>query len=250
MATASPAHQGSAIQQSTTPARPVPLLGVAIGYFLIEAALWSPKSVQLWIGLIGAAWIIGRTVTSGRSAEELGLGVSGFRQSAWIITAALVAAAVLLLTGWYFGWLHGLISPVSVSTHVIAYSAWAFQQEFILQAFLFLNLLPVLGKPRAILFSGIAFSLAHVPNPVLMLATLVIGLCFTAGFARYRNIYALAIAHAVLGLSVAVALPADLHRNMRVGLGYFSYHSMTSGHNAALPPTAVSRADSSRAERR
>jgi membrane protease YdiL (CAAX protease family) len=250
MATALPAPQGSAIQESAVVARSVPLLAVTVGFCLVEAALWSPKFVQLWTGLIAAAWIIGHTVWSGRSAQELGLDVSGFRRSAWTIAAALLAAAVLVWTGWYFGWLHGLISPVSASTHVIAYAVWSFQQEFILQAFLFLNLLPVFGKRRAILFSGIAFSVAHLPNPVLMLATLVSGLCFTAVFARHRNVYPLAIAHAVLGLSVAVALPADLHRNMRVGLGYFSYHSVPSVHNAAPLSTEVSRADASRTERR
>jgi membrane protease YdiL (CAAX protease family) len=197
--------------------------------------------VQLWIGLVAAAWIIGQTALSGRPAQELGLGLTGFRQSAWIIGAALITAVVLVSTGWYFGWLHGLIGPISTSTHVTAYGVWAFQQEFILQSFLFLNLLPVLGSRRAIFSSGIVFSVAHLPNPVLMLATLISGLCFTAAFARYRNVYTIAIAHAVLGLAVAVALPADLHRNMRVGLGYFSYHSLASTHQAA-PLTPMSAA--------
>jgi hypothetical protein len=64
-----------------------------------------------------------------------------------------------------------------------------------------------------------------------MLATLITGLCFTAAFALYRNVYTIAIAHALLGLAVAVALPADLHRNMRVGLGYFSYQPVAATHS-------------------
>jgi hypothetical protein len=231
MATVLPAPQGSTHQNSSTVGRPLPLSTVAIGFCLIEAALWSPKSAQLWVGLVAAAWTIGQTVLSGRSADELGLGVRGFRQSVWVIAAALFTAAGLLSVGWIFGWLHGLLGPIPAVTHAVAYCVWAFQQEFVLQSFLFLNLVPLLGTRRAIFSTAILFSVAHLPNPVLMLATLITGLCFTAAFAQYRNVYTIAIAHALLGLAVAVALPADLHRNMRVGLGYFSYQPMAAAHS-------------------
>jgi membrane protease YdiL (CAAX protease family) len=233
-------RQGSTFVFATK-SRALPLKTVAIGFVLIEAALWSPKSAQLWIGLVAAVWIIGQTIMSRRSADELGLGLTGLKQSAWVIAAALVAAGMLLCTGWYFGSLHGLMGPIPASTHVLAYSAWAFQQEFILQCFLFLNLVPMLGTRRAVVVAALIFSLAHLPNPILMCATLISGLCLTAAFSRYRNVYAVAIAHALLGLSVAVALPADLHRNMRVGLGYFSYRSVAGGHKVTpLHPPASS----------
>jgi Type II CAAX prenyl endopeptidase Rce1-like len=231
MATATPSPSSSA-QNSAGQSRHLSLRTVAVGYLLIEVALWTPKVAQFWIGLVAGAWILGTTILSRRSAEDLGLALKGALESAWVVAAALVAGAVLILSGWLLGWLHGLMGPVAASTHVLAYTLWAFQQEFILQCFLFLNLLPVLGTRRAIFVNGILFAAAHLPNPVLTVATLVSGLCFTAAFARYRNVYTLAVAHAVLGLALAVSLPADLHRNMRVGLGYLSYRPRTSTQNA------------------
>jgi membrane protease YdiL (CAAX protease family) len=230
MATA-PSSNPSSRHDSANLSHALPLATVAVGYGLIEVALWTPKSAQVWIGLVAAVWIVGTTMLSRRRADELGLGRNGFRESAWVIAAAVLTGAVLVWMGWLFGWLHGLMGPIPASTHVMAYGLWSFQQEFILQCFLFLNLLPVLGKNRAVLASGLIFAIAHLPNPVLMIATLISGTCLTAAFARYRNVYTVTIAHAVLGLAVAVALPGDLHHNMRVGLGYFSYRPVVSTQN-------------------
>jgi hypothetical protein len=43
-------------------------------------------------------------------------------------------------------------------------------------------------------------------------------------FLRYRNIYALGIAHGILGLCVAVIVPDSIQHHMRVGIGYYRYH--------------------------
>jgi hypothetical protein len=42
-------------------------------------------------------------------------------------------------------------------------------------------------------------------------------------FRRYRNIYPLAIVHAMLGLTVAITTPDSLLHHMRVGIGYLRY---------------------------
>jgi hypothetical protein len=68
------------------------------------------------------------------------------------------------------------------------------------------------------------FALAHVPNPVLTPITLVWGIAACFLFLRYRNIYALGIAHGILGLCVAVIVPEPLQHHMRVGIGYYRYH--------------------------
>jgi hypothetical protein len=43
-------------------------------------------------------------------------------------------------------------------------------------------------------------------------------------FLRYRNLYPLALAHAILGITVAITIPGPMMHNMRVGLGYLKYH--------------------------
>jgi hypothetical protein len=44
-------------------------------------------------------------------------------------------------------------------------------------------------------------------------------------FLRCRNVYPLAMAHAILGITVAVTIPGPVVHNMRVGLGYLRYHA-------------------------
>jgi hypothetical protein len=43
-------------------------------------------------------------------------------------------------------------------------------------------------------------------------------------FLRYRNIYALGLAHGILGLCVAIIVPDSIQHHMRVGIGYYRYH--------------------------
>lgn len=80
------------------------------------------------------------------------------------------------------------------------------------------------------------FTAAHIPNPVLMPLVLVWGLVACTVFMRHRNVYALGIAHAVLGITIAITVPSTADHNMRVGLGYLTYrpHGIT-GETAPTP---------------
>ena len=72
--------------------------------------------------------------------------------------------------------------------------------------------------------AALLFSAAHIPNPWLVPATLLGGLVFCELFRRYRNLYPLGAAHALLGLAIAEALSVVLLRHMRVGIGYLDSH--------------------------
>jgi membrane protease YdiL (CAAX protease family) len=104
----------------------------------------------------------------------------------------------------------------------LLYAAWALVQQFLVQSFIFVRLKSVYGGRRAIIFTALLFSLAHIPNPVLIPATLVAGLVFSWAFRRYRNIYTLGFVHALLGLTLAVSLPETATHRMRVGAAYGS----------------------------
>ncbi len=98
-------------------------------------------------------------------------------------------------------------------------------QQFLLQSYFllrFLRLLP--GKAAPIIAATGIFALAHLPNPILTPITIVWGAISCILFLRYRNIYALGVAHGIMGLCIAVTVPNSLHHHMRVGLGYLRYH--------------------------
>ena len=79
------------------------------------------------------------------------------------------------------------------------------------------------GKVSAALLAGVLFSLAHLPNPILTPITLFWGFAACLLFLHYRNLYPLAIAHAILGVTIAITIPGPVDHNMRVGLGYLTY---------------------------
>jgi hypothetical protein len=198
---------------------------LAVGYGLLQAALWSEGELRWAWAIAVAVWILGVTVWRRPSLRELGLGWSRFVPSLWIVGAAAVAGAAMLLAGHWAGTLHLYGLPRTLLVVVAGYLLWTFQQQFMLQSFFFLRLKQLLGSRKAVWAAAGLFALAHFPNPVLVPATWAAGLAFCDLFRRYRNIYTLAIAQAILGLCLAAAVPDALHHHMRVGIGYLSWGS-------------------------
>lgn len=204
-------------------------------YGCIEGALWSaPSHRNLWA--LAAAFLIAGFLTADllrgdQHVQDLGIGWSGIRQGWWIPAAAAIVAGSIVLAGWHAGSLHRLFGPAIYYVHATGYAVWTVVQEFIAQSFFFRQLRSVLPARKAIFANGLLFAAAHWPNPVLVPVTLVGGWILTAGFDRYRNIYLLAVAHTLVALSIAVAVPDHVHRHMRVGIGYERYHL----HSSQMP---------------
>jgi len=107
---------------------------------------------------------------------------------------------------------------------VRGYIVWSLLQQFMLQDYFLLRLLRLMpGKVAAVGTAAILFASAHIPNPVLMVATLLWGVAACVLFLRYRDLYSLGVAHCLLGICIAVTVPAHIHHGMRVGLGYLRY---------------------------
>jgi membrane protease YdiL (CAAX protease family) len=71
--------------------------------------------------------------------------------------------------------------------------------------------------------SASLFAVAHLPNPVLTVITLICGLASCLFFLRYRNLWPLAMAHAILGIAIAITVPGNIDHNMRVGISYLTW---------------------------
>ena len=197
---------------------------MAVAYGLLEASLWTEGHTQRMFALATAVWIVVATLLNRRSLRELGLGTRGFGQSLIALPIALTAAAVIVLIGWEAGTLRGLFGTRPPLWHSGGYAIWALMQQFILNSFFFLNLESLLGDSKLALWGATAlFCLAHIPNPVLMVTTFAAALFFVSVFRRYRNIFPLGIAHAMLGLSLAVTVPDAWIRHMRVGISYLHF---------------------------
>jgi hypothetical protein len=205
------------------PARDLVEFGVAYG--LILAAIWTLNPWQRFFYWAAIAWVVGTTWQRRTTWNALGLGLTGVVRSLWIVPAAAILAGLAVSLAIREHTLHKLHGPTPIFSHVWGYLIWAVMQQFLLQIYFlrrFERLLP--GKVAPVVAAAGLFALAHLPNPVLAPATLVWGIAACWLFLRYRNIYALGVAHGILGLCVAVIVPEPLQHHMRVGIGYYRYH--------------------------
>jgi hypothetical protein len=201
------------------------LLELSVGYGLILATIWTANPTQRVLYWLAFAWIVATTWARGEGWTALGLGRKGLLPSLWIVGVALLLSAAAIVIASRTHTLHRLHGPTPILSHGWGYIVWSLMQQFLLQSYFLLRLLRLLpGKAAPILAATGIFALAHLPNPILTPVTFVWGVIACLLFLRYRNIYALGLAHGIMGLCVAVTIPSALHHNMRVGLGYLRYH--------------------------
>ena len=200
-------------------------LQVVVVFLLIECALWSAGPLQKRFSLMAMVAIVGFTILNRSGLRELGLGRAGFWNAMVAVPIALLIAISFVALGIWAGTTRGLFGPGSVYLHAFGYGIWSLEQEFILNSFFYLLLEKLLGNNRrTALCAATLFSFVHIPNPVLVPATLIGGMLFVEAFRRWRNIYPLGIAHAALGLSLAISTPDSWMHHMRVGLSFLRFH--------------------------
>lgn len=221
----------SAISVCATDAKPArprawDFCELGIGYALILAVIWAPRPLQHWLYFVALAWIVFTVIWSFPGWKAMGCRAEGFWRSAWVIGAALVLAmaAITLASN-----LHTLHHPSGLVQWILSfggYAVWSVMQQFLLQGYFLSRLLRLLGSATtAAVASAIIFALAHLPNPILTILTLVWGLAACFVFVKSRNVWPLAIAHAIFGISVAITIPGPVVHNMRVGRGYLTYRA-------------------------
>lgn len=207
------------------------LLDLAVGYALILAALWTPRPWQFALDWSALAWVVLATVLSFDGWAAMGLRGGGFLRSLWVAGVALLLAAGAVAVSARLHTLHVPDTPLLFLRRFWMYAVWALLQEFLLLDFFLLRLLRLLpGRMAAVLATAALFTVAHIPNSVLLPLVAVWGLVACAVFLRHRNLYALGLAHALLGICVAVTVPSAADHHMRVGLGYLTYRPHAAHH--------------------
>jgi len=214
-----------------------PLLELLIGYGLILATIWTPRPYQQWLYLAAVAWIAVTSVISFPGWDAIGFRRGGFFASLWVVFAAGIISAGAITVAIHINTLRHPINARGWLMTFGGYTVWSFVQQFLLQGyflFRFLRLLP--RRESAALAAAAIFAVAHLPNPILTPVTFVWGMIACFVFLRFRNVFPLAIAHALLGITVAITIPGPVVRNMRVGLGYLRYHA-PHAHTPLLEPS-------------
>lgn len=214
---------------SATAPRTFTRLATALEVSLVYAGIlqyiwrWQFTSPRAWMLLL--AVVLLSHVAHRDNLRALGLTWYGLRANAQVALPLALALYVPLL-------LYGFASRTLVLTapgrHTLVsfagYVLWCAFQQYLAQSYFHHRLMSVVRNPHlSSALIALMFAAAHIPNPILMVATTLAGFLLSEIFARHRNIWPLSLAQAVGGFLVAALSPASLIHNMRVGPGYFFY---------------------------
>ncbi|MFC5863110.1 type II CAAX prenyl endopeptidase Rce1 family protein [Acidicapsa dinghuensis] len=221
------------------------LIEFAVAFGLILAAVWTAMPYQRWLSYAALMWITLSTWRSFDGVLAMGYRVAHFWRALWIPLVSIALSALAIYFSHRAGMLRIPRTPHVFFERFWLYALWSFLQEFVLLNFFLLRLTRLLPKQwMAVSATACCFAITHLPNPVLAPLTMIWGMVACATFLAYRNFYMPAIAHAILGICIALTIPGRADHNMRVGYGYMTYrphaHSRpepepTSGARSTIP---------------
>ena len=191
------------------------------GFALIMLYIWRLRftAPRAWVFILG--FFILSHILRGERTASLGFRWSNFRECMETMAPALLLLALSLMA---LGVLLQTIRPISVEYGcmcLLAYCPWGIFQQYLLNGYIANRLLAVSSARHVPLMAAALFAGAHLPNWFLMLVTLATGYVSTKIFMRYRNIYFLGLAHAVIGTALFVVIPDSISHHLTVGPGFF-----------------------------
>lgn len=203
----------------------IELAEVKIVFFLIILHVWLLPKINIFFAggiflLVVSSWIYHKDTWS-----DLGLKWDFDGKYFWKLFQAVVfIISFIFFLGLFFN------DDLKINTDLFlqmgeglaGYIFWALLQQILLNGFL-VNRLRILNNPENIcVVSGILFMAIHAPNPTLMIATLIGGSMSAYYFIFCnRNVYVLAIAHALIAASIHYFLPDAWHHGLNIGPNYF-----------------------------
>ena len=196
---------------------------VLLFYACILTDIWRWQYSHPFVWVVFLAALLASHWVHGDSLRDLGLTGFQLRASAETILPVMTALyAAALIIGLVSGCLEWVLPTRAAVVYFLAYGSWCLAQQYLAQSYFHHRLMSLIrNRHLSSLLVAFMFGSAHIPNPILVAATTIGGFIFAETFARYRNIWPLALAQAVGGLLVAALTPAALIHNMRVGPGYF-----------------------------
>ena len=210
--------------RAASPPRARDLTELIIAHVLILAVVWTPNPAQRFLYWTAFAFVVITGWLSRNRSRPIGFSFRGFLPSLWVAGGAAALFLIGIGIAARVHALHKLYGTLPFSLHLLEYAIWALMQQYIVQAYVLLRLLRLgMHQIFAIGLAALLFAGVHIPNPVLAPAVLLWGAASSYLYLRYRNLYTIAMAHALLGMCIAICVPNSLQHRMRVGLGYVEY---------------------------
>ena len=196
-------------------------LNLALAAVFLSLLIVATTELYIWLLLSKARWFVVVPVAltfflwriQKQTATSLGLAVSelirSFRQwrILWLVTIPL-----FLVLGRH------ILPDVHVLFRGVIYFVWCSVQQVLYQSIICRVLRNELVSLKiASLVSGLLFAVLHLPNPVLVPATLVWGICSCVLFAKCRSALGLALLQVMLSSMLMWLTPYQWHHGFRTG---------------------------------
>ena len=184
---------------------------------LVLADIWYLRPHSALWDLLPLGWVVVSIAAHRDTIASLGLGpgefVAALRSWRIPLIGALIAAVVgCILAG----------SPGYLLSRGVLYFLWCFLQQFLLQNMIYRRLRQATSSFwSACILAGTLFASTHVPNPVLVPATLVWGIAAARLFEYRPSIIPLALFQTTLSALLLWLTPDDWSHQFRVGPGYW-----------------------------
>lgn len=195
---------------------------LAVTLLLIITGLLTLKTARNVVATLGLLWVYNTTDFSKPNQKRLGMIWKKSRDTLWIAgLAALTSGAIWSLAYLVEMFLYGksdAFDPFRLIDTKLGYFIGAALQQFVIQSYCFVRLEKLLGcQAKACKWTAVLFSLCHLPNPLLMVITWYGGRLSCTLFKEHRNLFTLALAHGLIGASLAAYWPSWV---MRAGIGF------------------------------
>lgn len=170
--------------------------------------------------LLACGLIVFSSRERGETLREIGFRTDNFLSSCRLLLLPTAAAIIVIVV---ICWFTNHLIAAPFRARYFSLPLWALFQQYALNGFVNRRAQLALGRGlKSIALVAVIFGLLHLPNPLLTMVTIIGGLILAAVYQRQPNLFALALSHTLVSLTLALVTPPDLFNSLRVGLKYFS----------------------------
>ena len=178
---------------------------------------WAhPLSWAIILGLVLVSHFFRR-----ETPVELGFRLTNLKSALTAIGPAVsLLAAALLGIGAICSTIRAVTPGAGFSSWAL-YCLWGLFQQYLLNGYFgnrFVEISPALAPHLA----ALAFSSIHAPNWFLMAVTLIGGFVCAKVYLKFRNLFALGLAHGIIGFLLYLCVPDTISHHLYVGPKWFS----------------------------